>query len=169
MLTNLGAAPPEDARRQTPPQAPGAQPPARLPWLLRRVNQRYRAEVVGALEEAGFGKIPQPGYWALMAAAGGASDARHLVSVMGVSKQAVSKVVESLVAGGFLERRPHGADRRKIDLLLTQKGRRAVEAIEAAVDRTDRRLAAELGSTSLDRLQRMLERLADPAPRPHRP
>ena len=66
-----------------------------LPWLLRRVNQRYLAAVRGRLEESGFEGLPQPGYWALTIMARGGSDASVLRDQMGVSKQAVSKLIEA--------------------------------------------------------------------------
>ena len=131
-----------------------------MPWLLRRVNQRYRSAIAAALREAGFGDLPQPGFWALMALAGGASDASQLIAEMGVTKQAVSKLVDSLVVAGFVDRKYNEADRRRMDLLLTKKGRKAVGIIDAAARSTERHFNAELGAESLNQLRRFLEQLA---------
>jgi DNA-binding MarR family transcriptional regulator len=131
-----------------------------VPWLLRRVNQRYRMAIRAELTARGFGDLPQPGYWAVTALAGGASDASHLIAQMGVTKQAVSKLVETLVASGYIDRRPNHADRRRSDLLLTARGRKAVDIIESAVRATERSFVAEIGDDSFARLRQSLDELA---------
>jgi DNA-binding MarR family transcriptional regulator len=149
--------------RTIPPAKGGRsphQPATPMPWLLRRVNQRYRDAVTARLAEAGFGDLPRPGYWALAALAGGSGDASQLVGEMGTSKQAVSKLVDALVAAGFVDRRVNEADRRRTDLLLTERGQKAVGVIAEAVRTTEERFAAVLGAGSLAELALMLEQLA---------
>jgi DNA-binding MarR family transcriptional regulator len=131
----------------------------RLPWLLRRTNQRYRAAIRDRLVDSGFEGLPQPGYWALMVLADGGSDARQLIGEMGVSKQAVSKLVDALVAGGFVDRRPNGADRRRTDLQLSAKGRQAADAIAAAIRGTEEALVREIGTERFAGLVEILEQL----------
>lgn len=134
--------------------------PLPLPWLLRRVNQRYRVGVAERLGAAGLGELPQPGMWALMAIAVGVSEPNQLAVRMGVSKQAVSKLVDRLVGTDFVERAANDADRRRTDLRLTTRGRKAVRVIEAVVRDTEQKMAAELGPQSFAELTRMLEQLA---------
>lgn len=131
-----------------------------LPWLLRRVNQRYRSEAAAQLADAGLADLPQPGYWALMALARGADGAAQLVAEMGVSKQAVSKLVDNLASGGFIERKPNHADRRRTELALTPRGREAVEVIASSVQETERRMVAKLGEEPFAELTRVLHELA---------
>ena len=138
-----------------------SQPVDPMPWLLRRVSQRYRSAVATRLDAARFGDLPQRGYWALTALAGGAGDASQLVSQMGVTKQAISKVVDILVASGFVDRETDRVDRRRTALHLTAKGRKAVAVIEQAVQVTEREFAKELGVASFEDLTRMLAKLAD--------
>lgn len=130
------------------------------PWLLRRVNQRYRVAIADRLSAAGFADLPQPGVWALMAIAGGAGEPGRLSARMGVSKQAVSKLVDRLVAADYVERRPNPADRRRTDLALGARGRRAVRVVAAEVRATERQMAAELGVESFELLRRLLAGLA---------
>jgi len=144
--------------------APREHGPPPLPWLLRRVNQRYRDAMGAALRGAGMADLPQPGFWALVALSRGAGDAGDLVAAMGVTKQAVSKLLDTLVAAGFVERRGNAGDRRRTDLVLTGRGRRAVALIDGAVAATEARFAAELGAGPLDRLRATLATLADPLP-----
>lgn len=118
------------------------------PWVLRRVNRRYRAAVAERLAEAHLGGMPRPAYWVLMALATGSRDATQLVEAMGVTKQAVSKVVEPLVTHGFVRRQPNVADRRRTDLVLTAKGTRAVGVIRSAVRSAELAFVAEVGEAA---------------------
>jgi DNA-binding MarR family transcriptional regulator len=132
----------------------------RLPWLLRWTNQCFRVAIRDVLADRGFAEVPQPGYWALMILARGSTDARQLIREMGVSKQAVSKLVDALVAGGFVDRRSNDSDRRRTDLHLSDRGRRAAEAIAHAVRETEAVFIGELGSERFEDLVEMLEQLA---------
>ncbi len=130
-----------------------------LPWLLRRTSQRYRTAISACLSERGFDELPQPGYWALMILSRGGSDAGQLITEMGVSKQAVSRLVDTLVTLGFVDRMPNAVDRRRSDLRLSAKGRQAADLIGEAVRTMDATLATELGPERLDDLVRMLTQL----------
>ena len=79
---------------------------------------------------------------------------------MGVTKQAISKLVDIVVASGFVDRDTDPADRRRTVLRLTAKGRKAVAVIEQAVQATEAEFAAELGVASVEELTRMLGQLA---------
>lgn len=135
--------------------------PTHVPWLLRRVNQRYRAAIRQRLAESGLGELPQPGYWALMILARGGTEAGQLMDEMGVGKQAVSKLVDVLVTSGLVIRKPNHADRRRKDLLLSARGRRAAGVIEDAARATEETLIAELGADRFANLVKMLTQLAN--------
>lgn len=134
--------------------------PALLPWLLRRVNQRYRTTIRERLAESGFEELPQPAYWALMVLARGGTEAGHLMAEMGVSKQAVSKLVDTLVTSRYATRKPNRADRRRMDLLLTAKGRKAASVIEEAALATEDTFVSQLGTHRFADLVRLLAQLA---------
>ncbi len=137
-------------------------PAALLPWLLRRTNQRYRAAIRHRLAERGFEELPQPGYWALMILAAGGTDASQLIREMGISKQAVSKLVDALVTGGLVDRRPNETDRRRTDLLLTARGRHAADVVADAVRQAEEAVTRELGAERFADLVQMLEQLTRP-------
>ena len=63
-----------------------------------------------------------------------------------VSTAAATGIVDRLVARGYVERRPHAADRRRTQLVLTESGRREVVShllpMFVALDRLDRDLTA---------------------------
>ena len=134
-----------------------------LPWLLRRTSQRYRTAIDDSLSKRGLEELPQPGYWALMILSRGSSDAGQLITELGVSKQAVSRLVDTLVTLGFVDRMPNALDRRRSDLRLSNNGRQAAELIGEAVRTMNETLAGELGSERLDDLVQMLTQLTQPA------
>lgn len=138
-------------------QAPGSsEAGVPTPWLLRRASQHYRDESRRAVGEAGYTDLPQPGFWALDALATKECDASQLVSQMGISKQAMSKLVDQLVASAYVERLANPADRRRVVLRLTAKGRKAAQVLRAATDRADRALVRRHGPDSLAHLRRLL-------------
>ncbi len=99
------------------PAARGGLPPASdqaaSSWVLRRSVRRYRPPVRAALIAAGLGDIPQAGIWAISALAVPGSSARDLVERMGITKQAVAQLVDTLVEQGYVERLPYAGDRRR--------------------------------------------------------
>ena len=113
--------------------------------------------------ERGFDELPQPGYWALMILSRGRTDASQLIAEMGVSKQAVSKLVDALVTLGFVDRRPNTSDRRRTDLRLSAKGRQAADVIGEAVRTTEETLVGELGAKRYEDLVQMLTQLTQRA------
>lgn len=131
-----------------------------LPWLLRRVSQRYRRLIAEQLATAGLGDLPRPGYWALVALDAGVHEPGRLAAEMGVSKQAVSKLVDGLVERGFVDRRPDESDRRRSRLLLTARGTTAVGVIRAAARASEAQLQAVVGPEALALLTTILELLA---------
>src|SRR5579875_1299310 len=150
--------------RPTSGQQPIPSPAAPMtPWLLRRVNQRFRNAMRAALAEAGFEDLPQPGFWAVECLSRGAADAQELVAEMGITKQAVSKLVETLVASGYVERSVNAQDRRRTTLSLTARGRKAARVITAAVARAEAAMATELDRPDLDALREILSALAGAA------
>lgn len=116
-----------------------------VPWLLRRVRQRYQAAVAAAFDDAGLGSAPGSGFWVLVALEAGTREASELVKVLGVSKQAISKLVGTLVTDGFVAREANTADRRRTDLALTAKGRRAVDELRSAAQATERAFVESVG------------------------
>src|ERR1700735_4667123 len=118
---------PSVRRPQSDPNLPPARNPQALSWLLRRAVRRYASPVSEALAAGGFGDLPQRGFWAVsaLAQAEPGLSGRDLVARMGISKQAVSQLIETLVTMGYVVRSPAPDDRRRTLLRLTTRGRSA--------------------------------------------
>ena len=150
-----------DRRAQSQPNLPPARHPQALSWLLRRAVRRYASPVSKALAAGGFGDLPQRGVWAIsaLARAEPGLSGRDLVTRMGISKQAISQLVETLVSLGYVARRPSADDRRRTLLSLTTRGRGAARIIDATVAATEETMANTIGRERLRELHRALVEL----------
>ena len=146
---------------QPDPGLPPAHDPLALSWLLRRAVRRYAAPVAEALDRGGFGDLPQRGVWAISALAQSEPglSGRDLVSRMGISKQAISQLVETLVSLGYVARRPAADDRRRTLLQLTARGRNAARIIDETVAGLEAAMATTIGRERLHELHRALREL----------
>ncbi|MGH9017207.1 MAG: MarR family winged helix-turn-helix transcriptional regulator [Acidimicrobiales bacterium] len=144
-----------------PAALPPAHDPAALTWLLRHAVRRYRSTVAEALLSAGYGDLPQQGIWAVSALAQATPgvSGRDLVARMDISKQAVSQLMDTLVDGGFVARRPSTGDRRRTLLVLTPRGRRVARVIDRAVAGVEAAMAAAIGAERLGLLYGALQDL----------
>jgi DNA-binding MarR family transcriptional regulator len=145
-------------RAHAQPGLPPAHDPQALSWLLRRAVRRYAPPVARALDAGGFGDLPQRGFWAVSALAQtepGLSG-RDLVARMGISKQAISQLIETLVTMGYVARLPAPDDRRRTLLQLTARGRGAARIIDRTVAETEATMASTLGRDRLQELHRAL-------------
>jgi DNA-binding MarR family transcriptional regulator len=75
------------------------------------------------------------------------------VRQLGVSKQAASQLIDTLVLRGYLERRVDPEDRRRIIIEATERGRAAGEAIAAGVQAVDAELIQRISASGVSALQ----------------
>jgi len=73
----------------------------------------------------------RPNYgFVLLAARGSGIQASEIAALMGVSKQAASKLVEAMELAGYLRRAPHADDQRAKLVTLTELGDELLVAVE---------------------------------------
>lgn len=114
--------------------------------LMRGARDVYRDAVRRALEGAGCDDVPRPAVLVLPGLPHGSpepafSPQADVVASLGVSKQAASQLVDTLVLRGYLERRNDPVDRRRMEVRLTARGQSAAVAIETAIDAVDDSIA----------------------------
>ena len=120
-----------------------------IPALLRAARGAYRDAVRSRLAAAEFDDMPANGAYVLggMANRGGA--ARDLIRQLGVTKQAASQLIDTLVIRGYLERSTDPDDRRRITIELTDRGRAAAAAVRQGVESVDAELARHISPSQL--------------------
>ena len=134
-----------------------------MPALLRHARTTYGAAMRRALAEAGYDDIPRNGLYVIggMALGGEGIPLGQLIKELRVSKQSAGQLVDALVLRGYLARVVDEADRRKLTVTLTERGRAAAAAQAAARERIDTALAATVGEEDVRRTRRALAVLID--------
>jgi DNA-binding MarR family transcriptional regulator len=80
----------------------------------------------------------------------------RLAELLGVSRQAASKLADEMVRRGYLLRAPDPDDRRRTRLRLSAKGRRVRERAAAESSAIEAELRAAVGDRAVDGLRRAL-------------
>jgi DNA-binding MarR family transcriptional regulator len=118
--------------------------------LLRLGRDVYAQAIRAELAEAGIDDLPRNGGVILAGIDIAGGPRPDLPGEIGVTKQAVSQLIDVLVSRGYLERGADPGDRRRIALELTGKGREAVEAIRRGIGEVDRQLAKRVPAEQVD-------------------
>lgn len=112
--------------------------------LLRAARDTYKKAIRDRLAEAGFEDLPSNGPFILGAITNRGVAPSDAIQMLGVTKQAASQLVDLLAVRGYIERAPDAADRRRMTLEPTERGRAAGKAVSLAVDEIDRELGGRL-------------------------
>lgn len=120
-----------------------------LPALLYASRGTYTDAVQQEQAKAGLPDVPASGEFLLSAMEWSGATVEAVVRWQGVSKQAVSQTVETLVVRGYLERARDPADRRRVKLTLTERGHAAGNAARRAIERLDRELRGRVGTRAI--------------------
>jgi DNA-binding MarR family transcriptional regulator len=83
--------------------------------------------------------------------------------LMGMTKQAASKLVDAMVSGGYIQRGSDPQDGRQRPVSLTGRGEELLSAVEQIYAELEDGWAELIGPSQLDRMRRDLMRiLSDP-------
>ncbi len=132
-----------------------------IPALLRAARGSYAQAIAARLAEAGFDDLPRNGAFVLGGMANQGGTAGDMVRALGVTKQAASQLIDTLVLRGYLTRQVNPQDRRRMMIELTDRGRSAAAAVRAGVEATDAELAAMISPVELAGLRAGLVALAE--------
>jgi DNA-binding MarR family transcriptional regulator len=124
--------------------------------LARLLAMAYRHLVVALHERLaarGWQDVrPQYGY-VLLACRDRPTTSGELAGMLGVSKQAASKIADAMVEQDLLRRRTSAADSRAKPLALTARGRRRVVQVEEIYLELEQEWADVLGRARVERLR----------------
>ena len=102
------------------------------PTLMRAARGAYAQAIRAQLRGTGADDLPRNGAFILAGIGTSGGPRQDLPAALGVSKQAVSQVIDALVDRGYLNRGADPGDRRRIVLELTERGQDAVAAVARA-------------------------------------
>jgi DNA-binding MarR family transcriptional regulator len=117
--------------------------------LLVRARGGYGNTISAHLAAAGFDDLPRSGPFVLGGMAGHRGSAVEMIRSLGVTRQAASQLIDTLVLRGYLSREINPEDRRRMNIVLTERGRAAAAAIRAGVDQVEAELARMLTPADL--------------------
>lgn len=127
-----------------------------LPVLLGEGRAIYGREIRKEYGKAGFDDIPKLGprlLGGIRRFGGAVGSVSDVARDFGVSKQAASKLIDTLVIRGYLERGTDPEDRRRLTLELTERGCEAAEVGREASDRIDRELEQAVGAEAIAQMR----------------
>ena len=97
------------------------------------------------LAAGGYDDVPSNGSFVLGAIARTGAPLGDIVSHLGVSKQAAGQLVDTLVMRGYLSRETDEADRRRLTVRLTDRGRDAAAVARGAIEFVDTAVTSRVG------------------------
>lgn len=116
--------------------------------LLERVHER--------LAEQGYHDVGSGFGYVLLAARERPLTGNDVATLMGVSKQAASKLIDAMETARYLERRDHPEDARAKLLRITPQGKRLLGAVERIYAELEAEWAGVIGAAELQRLRTSL-------------
>jgi DNA-binding MarR family transcriptional regulator len=134
--------------------------------LMREARDVYRDAIRQALVDAGCDDVPGNGVLVLARLDRARPEPKFspqsdVVSLLGLSKQAASQLIDTLVLRNYLERRFDPEDRRRMELRLTDRGCTAATAIQEAIDAIDEAVAQRVTADELRGLRAGLAAFRD--------
>ena len=146
-------------------EAPNQRDEVVIPALLRAARGAYAHAVRARLTAGGFEDLPGNGPYILGGMANRGGTAGNLIRELGVSKQAASQLIDTLVLRGYLSREINPDDRRRMNVVLTEHGCAAAAAIRTGIAEVDTKLAGMLSPDELAGLRAGLAALGQIAER----
>jgi DNA-binding MarR family transcriptional regulator len=131
------------------------------PALMRAARGTYARFIRAELHSIGVDDLPRNGTFILAGIDATGGSRLDLPADLGITKQAVSQVIDTLVSRGYVTRGPDGEDRRRVSLELTERGQHAVEAAARGVEKVDRLVRERASADQVEAMRSVLLILSD--------
>jgi DNA-binding MarR family transcriptional regulator len=135
--------------------------PVDLGILLGLAYQGFTDELRADLEKRGFPDLGSAYGYVFRALAVEALHLHELASRLGMTAQGAAKIVNEMVARGYVERKPDPQDGRAKELRLAARGRAALAAARRFHATYERHLRSKLGESTVAEARRMLESMVE--------
>lgn len=130
------------------------------PTLMRAARGVYAGSIRAELHSIGIEDMPRNGAFILAGVDRAGEPRLDLSSELGVSKQAVSQLIDTLVSRGYVARGADIEDRRRVSLELTERGQEAAAAVYRGVEAVDARLEQRVSAEQVEAMRSALFALA---------
>jgi DNA-binding MarR family transcriptional regulator len=132
-----------------------------FPALLRAARGSYAQAIATSLASAGFDDLPRNGAFVVGGMGNHGGSAVEMIRGLGVTKQAASQLIDTLVLRGYLTREINPDDRRRMAIDLTERGRHAAQAVRSGIKTVDAELTRMISPVELAGLRAGLMALAN--------
>jgi DNA-binding MarR family transcriptional regulator len=132
-----------------------------IPTLMRAARGAYAQSIRAELYAIGVDDLPRNGVIMLAGVAASGAARQDLAAELGVTKQAISQLVDVLVSRGYVTREADPDDLRRLALTLTERGEQALSAAAEGVDAVDDQLLDRVGAERVEGLRAALRALAE--------
>lgn len=131
-----------------------------LPALLRWGRATFGVAMRKALEAAGYDDLPRNGLYVIGAIARETVPLSQIIDELRVSKQVGGQLVDTLVLRGYLNREVDPEDRRRLSVILTERGKAAAAVQRKAAEKIEAELLRKLSPEHLARTRETLALLS---------
>ncbi len=131
------------------------------PTLMRLARGVYAQSIRAELHALGIDDLPRNTAAVLAGIDNSDGPRSDLARELGITKQAVSLVIDTLVNRGYVERRPDADDRRRVGLELTDAGREVLEAAVRGVEAVEHQLEERVSNEQIGAMRSALVALAE--------
>jgi DNA-binding MarR family transcriptional regulator len=130
--------------------------------MARLLVMSYRLLIDGLhirLRDAGWTDV-RPSYgFVLLATRDKSTTSTELASVLGVSKQAVSKLIDAMEEAGYVRRSPGVTDGRVRSVELADRGHQLLDAVELIYRDLESEWSAVIGDRAVEQTRRNLSKV----------
>jgi DNA-binding MarR family transcriptional regulator len=142
-------------------------PPGCGPTLARLFAIAYRQLIDSLhdrLQARGWTDLRPAFGFVLLAARDQPTSVTELAGLMGITKQAASKLVDAMISGGYIQRGTDPHDGRQRPVSLTGRGEELLSAVEQVYAELEDRWAKLIGTSHVDRMRSdLMHVLSDPS------
>jgi DNA-binding MarR family transcriptional regulator len=133
----------------------------RIPFLLSQLGSHMAREFQRQMSDSG---VQPRTYAVLMALAARDGQSQRQLSVrLGIHRNAMVNIVDTLESDGLVERKPHPDDRRAFAITLTDRARRLLPTLDKAARALEDAVTTGLSASERDVLRNLLQRIAGSA------
>jgi len=109
----------------------GSQNPIPLTRLLAMAYRQLIDSLHERLAAVGYGEVRSEFGYVLLALRDQPTTGADIALLLGVTKQAASKLVDAMEQGGYVRRQTHGTDARAKEIAITARGRKFLTTVES--------------------------------------
>lgn len=128
-------------------------PPVPIARLLAMAYRMLMDDLHRRLRDEGWADVRPAFGFVLLAARDEPTTAKDLATLMGTTKQAAAKLLETMEAAGYVRRSVSSVDRRRREVELSARGRRLLAAVEAIYADLEGTWASVIGERGVARLR----------------